>query len=193
MGAKETQIKLQNALLKIIAEKSIDSVTVKELIETIDISRSTFYLYYDSIDTLFQDINEIYITELYESFNDYKNISFDDRYFEIPHHGIKKSIRIIRKNSDVYKILLLEHNGSYFHDRCNSFCLKYIVEKCIQSKYITDSFLYEKVISTHILSSYHSLIEYLLYNKTIETDDELAIAFYRIFFAPFRIYTKQTQ
>lgn len=91
------QSKLQIQLLDTISEKSIDSVFVKELIEPLDISRSTFYLYYDSIHTLFQEINEIYVTELYNSFTDYDTISFDDRYFEIPHYGIKKSIDILKK------------------------------------------------------------------------------------------------
>lgn len=65
-----------------------------------------------------------------------------------------------------------------------------MVEKCIKSDYVTNSFLYEKVISSHIITSMNSLTKYVLYNNPTESGDELAIIFYRILFGPFRIYTK---
>lgn len=43
-----SRMKLQQALLTLLQTKPIDKVTVKELCETANLNRGTFYLHYDS-------------------------------------------------------------------------------------------------------------------------------------------------
>lgn len=58
---KKTNKMLREALMKLLEEKDIKEITVKELTEAADINRSTFYFYYEDIyDMVRQMQNEIY-------------------------------------------------------------------------------------------------------------------------------------
>ena len=53
-----TQKYLRKALFDLVTEKSVQDITVKELTERAEISRSTFYLYYDSIQNMIRSISD---------------------------------------------------------------------------------------------------------------------------------------
>ena len=53
-----TQKYLRKALFDLVNEKSVQEITVKELTERAEVSRSTFYLYYDSIQNMIQSISD---------------------------------------------------------------------------------------------------------------------------------------
>lgn len=56
-----TQKYLRRALIELMGEKSVQKITVKELTERAEVSRGTFYLYYDSVegmaDSLYADLH----------------------------------------------------------------------------------------------------------------------------------------
>ena len=58
MRTMRTQKYLRRALFELIGEKGASNVTVKELTERAEVSRSTFYLYYDSIQGMIQSISD---------------------------------------------------------------------------------------------------------------------------------------
>lgn len=43
---RKTKTQLRNGLAMLMKEKSVDEITVKELVDQVDINRSTFYLHY---------------------------------------------------------------------------------------------------------------------------------------------------
>ena len=43
---RKTKAQLRRGLAKLLKEKTIKEITVKELVEEVDINRSTFYLHY---------------------------------------------------------------------------------------------------------------------------------------------------
>lgn len=43
---RKTKSQLRKGLARLMQEKSIGEITVKELVEEVDINRSTFYLHY---------------------------------------------------------------------------------------------------------------------------------------------------
>lgn len=58
---KRTKKILKECLFTLLEQKSIDSISVKELTEAADVNRSTFYFYYNDInDMMMQVQNEIY-------------------------------------------------------------------------------------------------------------------------------------
>ena len=48
---RKTKSQLRKGLARLMQEKSIGEITVKELVEEVDINRSTFYLHYSDIPT----------------------------------------------------------------------------------------------------------------------------------------------
>jgi len=46
---RKTKTQLRNGLAMLMKEKSVGEITVKELVDQVDINRSTFYLHYPDI------------------------------------------------------------------------------------------------------------------------------------------------
>ena len=55
---RKTKAQLRAGLAKLMQEKSIKEITVKELVEEVDINRSTFYLHYTDIFNMLSTFNE---------------------------------------------------------------------------------------------------------------------------------------
>lgn len=63
---KRTKRVLRECLFRLLEEKSIDEITVKELTEAADVNRSTFYFYYNDINDMMMQIQN----EIFEVFED---------------------------------------------------------------------------------------------------------------------------
>lgn len=100
---RRTKRLLLQSLTKLMAEKSINKITVTELTQQADVNRSTFYLYYqdiydmiDKIETEMIEEFEIALKKLYCPKTDENEVlSFFIFVFEF-----------VRKNADFTKILL---------------------------------------------------------------------------------------
>ncbi len=66
---KYTQMVLQDALMELMAEKSISKITIKELCEKADINRTTFYAHYTDQNDLLHEIEaNVLLSEFYSIF-----------------------------------------------------------------------------------------------------------------------------
>ncbi len=70
-----TQKNLKNALFDLLDEKDLESITVRELAERAEVSRATFYMYFDSVPAMMQSVFD----ELYSSFIDNAKSVFDKK------------------------------------------------------------------------------------------------------------------
>ncbi len=61
---KRTKKALKNSLIKLMAEKPIGKITIKELTEAADVNRSTFYLHYTDIFDLYNCIKKEFLEDL---------------------------------------------------------------------------------------------------------------------------------
>ena len=61
---RKTKAQLRAGLAKLMQEKSIKEITVKELVEEVDINRSTFYLHYTDIFNMLSTIEEELLEEI---------------------------------------------------------------------------------------------------------------------------------
>lgn len=66
MRVERTEKHLRAALFELLEEKPIHKITVKELTEKAEVSRATFYLYYDNIETMVSSIE----TEILQKYAD---------------------------------------------------------------------------------------------------------------------------
>ena len=57
---RKTKAQLRAGLARLMQKKSIKEITVKELVDEVDINRSTFYLHYSDIPTLLREIENLY-------------------------------------------------------------------------------------------------------------------------------------
>ncbi|WP_139905444.1 TetR-like C-terminal domain-containing protein [Clostridium thermarum] len=106
---RRTKKLLLQGLTKLMSEKKISNITVKELTDLVDVNRSTFYLYYRDIYDMVEQIETEMFNDFTEAFNrfsketaTYENlISFFTYVFEF-----------VQDNAEMCKILL-GHDGDY--------------------------------------------------------------------------------
>ncbi|WP_348634967.1 TetR/AcrR family transcriptional regulator [Staphylococcus sp. GDX8P102P-2] len=61
-----TQKRIKNSLVTLLETHKFDLITVNQIVEEAEITRSTFYRYYDDKYNLLSEIEEEILTHLYE-------------------------------------------------------------------------------------------------------------------------------
>lgn len=93
---------IREAFAEILSEKKdIDKVTVKEVVERADISKSTFYCHYVDIYAVVEEFGNEIIKLVKETINDY---SKDHKEEFVPY--LKKINTVLKENEALYKMLL---------------------------------------------------------------------------------------
>ena len=109
---RKTRAQLQNGLAKLMKTKSINEITVKELVDEVDINRSTFYLHYTDIYNLLEDIENRLMDEILRVIDRHKNVT-DGGLLSI----FTDIFTIIDANRDICSALIGEKGDMAFVQR----------------------------------------------------------------------------
>ena len=104
---KYTLMVIRQSFVKLLNQKPLSKITIKEICEDADINRATFYAHYsDQYDLLHQIENGI-IDDINQYLNSYdlKNIS------KVPSQMLDKILEYIKENAEIFNLLLLSSNG----------------------------------------------------------------------------------
>ncbi|NLC89524.1 MAG: TetR/AcrR family transcriptional regulator [Clostridiaceae bacterium] len=74
--SRRTDMLLQESLVELLQEKNLRDITVSELTDHADLSRTTFYLHYENIDQLYNQLEE----NLYQQFVRILSVSTDNSH-----------------------------------------------------------------------------------------------------------------
>lgn len=94
-----TKMVLQEAILKILQDKPIDKVTIKEICDEAEINRGTFYLHYTTPYDLLKEIENKFIEDNMVYFSAYMESDFERSHLE----GMYECIL---KNREICKVLM---------------------------------------------------------------------------------------
>ena len=124
---RKSKDSLKNSLIELMQSKSVNNITVKELVIKADLNRSTFYNYYCDIPDMLKKLEE----ELYTEFL----------------YTIERHIYKCDKNIDIS-----EGTHEFIEDMCNVITDNYDICKCIFSKNGDLNFLFEleEIIENHL-------------------------------------------
>ncbi|NRY64101.1 TetR/AcrR family transcriptional regulator [Clostridium beijerinckii] len=106
---RRTKKVLIEALTKLMSEKKINKITVKELTALADVNRSTFYLYYNDIYDMLEKIETGLFNDFIEAYDKFseETASYDNLLSFLTY-----LLEFIKTNADMFKILL-GHDGDY--------------------------------------------------------------------------------
>lgn len=167
---RKTQEVLKKSLIKLMKDKSINSITVKELCEKADINRGTFYLHYKDVFHMLEEIEK----ELFKEFQE-MILSHEISPDNIQTKPILKDIfTFIAQNSDFCMVVLCERGDMVFVKRIVSIIYDkgYSDWSSIFKK--NDKDLFDKYYS-FILYGAIGLIDYWLKNGLKESPEYMAI------------------
>ena len=121
---RKTQQAITKATVELLLTTPINRLTIKEICNKADISRSTFYLHYydasDVIEQLYNDIT-INISKLLDKY-DFAQVLLN------PENFIVAIVDFIKQNSSLYSMLLLNDYHSDFRRRLKNMLQKKVLE-----------------------------------------------------------------
>lgn len=121
--AKFTRQAIMYSLLKLLQEKSIDKITVKDICELCEINRNTFYYYYSDI---YQVLEELL------KFETEKSLKEDQKYESFYEDFLKRYHLIIEYKKSVYNLYNSKNRDlilKYFQDITENFVEKYVYKE----------------------------------------------------------------
>ena len=108
---RRTKANLEEGLLQLMETKSINSITVRELTEKVDINRSTFYLHYTDIYDMIDQMEQ----ELIDGFYDELDRNREERTTEEDvYHFMEKAVAKLLENRRRILILCGENGDHTF-------------------------------------------------------------------------------
>ena len=127
---------LKNSLIELMREKSVNNITVKELVTRADLNRSTFYNYYSDIPDMLSKLED----ELYNEF-----------LYTLEAH-IPKKEKVVDVSKDAHK---------FIEDMCSVIKNNYEFCKCIFSKNGDLNFLFklEEMIENNLKNQLREIFD----------------------------------
>ncbi len=167
---RRTKHLLLQALTKLMQEKSIKDITVKELCEISDINRGTFYLHYKDIYDMLEKVENDLLAQLENVFKKYTPYSTPD----FPYPLFLDTFRIIEENTDLCHALLSPNGDISFMNKTkelfrHQYLHEYIVEHT-PAGFPTS----HEYFSDFLVAGCSGLIEAWLSHGKVESPEEMA-------------------
>ena len=99
---RKTRGTLRACLTKLLKEKKIKEISVKEISEMADINRGTFYLHYRDVFDLLESIEN----DMFRQFTEILDRHASDEVIEAPEKLLTDILTFIKENADLTMILL---------------------------------------------------------------------------------------
>lgn len=98
----KTRRQLKKGLAALMKEKSVNQITVKELVEEVDINRSTFYLHFKDIQDLLREIEENMEAQIKRAIEEHPIVSGNENAF----YFIEDMFRVLDEEREIIKALI---------------------------------------------------------------------------------------
>lgn len=112
----KTKKAIHVALASLMAERSIDDITISEIAKRADINRKTFYNYYGGIHMLLGEIEESILADFRDALS---GVAFASPR-QMARDSFNRLHSVLSKNLNFYRFLLLSDKNSYFSARISA-------------------------------------------------------------------------
>ncbi len=107
---KYTKMVIKQSFIKLLKQKTISKISIKEICEDADINRATFYAHYKNQYDLLNQIENETINDITQYLSSYDFKSKKD----VPIAAIEKVLEYIKKNSELFDLLLNSNGDTNF-------------------------------------------------------------------------------
>lgn len=164
-----TQALLKDGLTELMLTKPVQSITVRELTDYVNLNRGTFYLHYRDIQDLLENIENDMLDEFMEITNAHQPQDMKGKPFPL----ICDLYKFLGKNSDFVKLVLVQNQEQNFVNRIKDI----IWERCTRDWdeiFANADPKLSEIYSAYVLSGCIGIIENWIRNDTHQTPEELA-------------------
>ena len=149
---RKTKALLLNGLIRLMGEKDIKDISVKELADLVDINRGTFYLHYSDIYDMVNQIEDA----LFEEFSSILKRDLTDKKTLTSHYNILLHVfTVLNANREITQVLIGPHGDLTFVNRLKDM-IKNELENTLQKEHRDPEFEY---LFAFVVSGYIGVFE----------------------------------
>lgn len=166
---RKTRAQLRSGLAKLMLQKSLKEITVKELTDLVDINRGTFYLHYRDIYDLADQIE----SDIMAEFHAILESSSERELSETPFPLFAKIYSYLAENADLCAVFLGKNGDIAFMEKLKAL----IRDKCVhtwEKKYANINPRQFEYFSAFVISGHIGLLQTWLDTGLKESPEELA-------------------
>jgi AcrR family transcriptional regulator len=172
-----TALLMDQALIRLLEEKDIEYISVKEICEKAGVNRSTFYLHYETIGDLIEETVE-YVTGNFQDAFQNANADFVEQIPELPlnelvlvtERYLTPYLQFIYENKGVFKAAVKNPSSMKTFDRYARL-QQYIIEPIMERFHVPKSV--QSYWTAYYMKGIWAVIEEWLYRDCIETVEQI--------------------
>ncbi|NLY89888.1 MAG: TetR/AcrR family transcriptional regulator [Firmicutes bacterium] len=165
---KYTKMILRESLIKLLLEKPIARVTVKELCEKADINRATFYTHYTDQFDLFKQIEAEFIADVNSYLDNFTLEQGETGLFQL----IVKIFEYVEKNSELCRVLLGRNGDMDFQTHIMQIVGKRVFFEWGKRKKVDE--IIAEYIYTYVATGSIGIIRKWLFEENQESPEKMA-------------------
>src|SRR5690625_1126608 len=158
---------LKDSLMKLLKEKQISTITVKEICELADINRSTFYAHYSDHFDLLEQIEEELIEDMSMYLSSYDFDKEDDAL-----EMTEKLIEYFASKQEECQTLLNENSDSSFEKKVRLVARRFIMKNWMEVNHLDENI--SEYLSAFIVSGSIQVMKVWLNNGLDKSPKEMA-------------------
>ena len=166
---QRTQALLKDGLMALMQQKPIQKISVRELTDSVNLNRGTFYLHYKDIYDLMEQIE----TDMLQEFQEINHTHKFSEMNGTPYPLLVDLFRFLKKNAEFGRILLIENRDQTFVDKLKNILRERCLTDWAQMFENTNPELYS-FYSSYVLSGCIGIIETWLRDGTVQSPKVMA-------------------
>ena len=176
---KNAKKRIRQQVLESLKTTDIHNIQVKAITDAIGISRSTFYIYYDSVYSVLQEIEDEYFKGLQAANATFWYYPLKQEYMSEPHPILLNVLEFIKENKEVSSTLRGPYGEVMFQLRCRKVLQQSLCPEALMKVYYPeDTDLHISYIMGGHIEVLHS---WLNSEKPLPAED-IAVKLYRMMF-----------
>lgn len=162
---RKTKKLIKDSLTKLMREKGVKDITVRELSDLADINRGTFYTHYNDVFDLLEKTEQ----EMFEEFNDTISKYSAQDVLENPELILSQIFTFLGANSELCISLMGKNGDIAFVDKLKNLVRHKFLYEWVGNSYIPD----KEYFCSFIISGFVGMIQYWLETGTKESPEEM--------------------
>lgn len=147
----DAQIALWESLITLLRERPIYQISIKQLCQVAHVARSTYYVYYENVDELLEEIENYHIINLLKLNND---IMINNGYDEGNVAFYQETISYVEENKKIFYCFLISYPNSRFINKWKEAIKYHLWERGFRKKEIKNSQLILEMTASEVLAAY---------------------------------------
>lgn len=177
---KNAKKAIQNQLLEALKTTDIHNIHVNAIASAAGISRSTFYLYYDSVYAVLQDIEDEYFRGLQAANASFWYYPLKKEYLTEPHPVLLDILRYLQKNRNISATLRGPYGEIMFQTKCKKSLQQSLCPEPLMKVYFpVDTDLH----IAYLIGGHIEVLHCWLADNCSTPAEEMAVKLYRLMFS----------